>query len=124
MKSIGLVLLMFSLSGCVGVLPADLRAGSPVEIISSNKSNDVITQCLLDKFNFLRPDRLLQNTYSNQGFSELLLGAYQFGQMRYYYNIKIVDDENGSQIEVRHSNGYYHPLPKQNLIDSIKTCAY
>jgi hypothetical protein len=123
-KSTGLVALMFFLGGCVGISPADLRISSPVDTVSSSKSTDVITQCLLDKFNFLRPDRLLQNTYNNQGFSEFLIGAYQAGQMRYYYNIKIIDDKNGSQVEVRHSDGYYHPLSKQKLIESIKNCAY
>ncbi|WP_025235712.1 hypothetical protein [Mannheimia sp. USDA-ARS-USMARC-1261] len=73
-------------------------------------------QCLLDKLNDFRPDRMLINELGER--TEIFIGATQAGKFRNFY----LFDISSKEIKLSHYDGVFPALSEQEADSYIKSC--
>lgn len=100
--------------GC-GVSTTEMRAlGAKTYSIQGNAQNS--KQCLLDKLNDFRPDRMLINELVDH--TEIFIGATQAGKFRNFY----LFDISSKEIKLSHYDGIFPALSEQEADSYIKSC--
>lgn len=73
-------------------------------------------QCLLDKLNDFRPDRMLINELGER--TEIFIGATQAGKFRNFY----LFDISSKEIKLSHYDGIFPALSEREADGYIKSC--
>ncbi|MDE1476511.1 hypothetical protein KKI93_17055 [Xenorhabdus bovienii] len=119
-KFISLICLML-MSGCVGITSKDIRSVRH-EVFFSDKSPDDFKYCLIDNLDHLRGDRMLIEPVLNSKSVEILIGALQLSNMRYYHRVIISDNGGKTRVSIQSLDDYYRPLTKNELREMAKNC--
>ncbi|WP_294086631.1 hypothetical protein [uncultured Actinobacillus sp.] len=100
--------------GC-GISTSEMRAlGSKTYPIHGNAQE--LKQCLLDKLNDFRPDRMLINELGER--TEIFIGATQAGKFRNFY----LFDISRKEIKLSHYDGVFPALSERDADSYIKSC--
>jgi len=118
------IALAFSLVGCQGISLKEIRSTQPSYTKTSSKQVNTIYNCLVAEFDEFRADgRALFLNDVESSRAEISFGAMQMGHFKHYYQIDIIKNSMGSQIEIRASASRFLPLPPDELIAELEKCS-
>jgi hypothetical protein len=114
MRKIFVPIFALGLLGC-GVSTSEMRA-LEFKSYPIKQSEDHAKQCLLDKLNSFRPDRMLINEYGKH--TEIFIGATQAGKFRSFYLFDVLHNE----IKMSHYDGVFPALSKSEADSIVTSC--
>lgn len=116
-----LVLIIFFVSGCSGDSRSDIKNSKKISF-SSNKSAGDVSNCMLDKLDYLIPDRVVTNNLvDGEGF-EIYIGAIQFSRMKYFHRVEVRKKDGQSVISYQRSQKDFLPISERGVLKIINAC--
>ncbi|WP_043880764.1 hypothetical protein [Actinobacillus pleuropneumoniae] len=113
-KIIFTLAIVFVIGGC-GVSTTEMRSLETKSYLIKSDSQQS-KQCLLDKLNDFRPDRMLINDLGER--TEIFIGATQAGKFRNFYLFNVSSQE----VKLSHYDGIFPALSEREADEYIKSC--
>ncbi|RAZ15228.1 hypothetical protein [Enterobacter hormaechei] len=116
-----LILIIFLIAGCTGDTRNDIKNNKKLSF-SSSRSADDVSGCILDKLDFLIPEKLVTNNLVDGEGLEIYIGAIQFSRMKCFHRVEIKKNNSQSLISYQRSETDFVPISEKEVLEIIKEC--
>ena len=115
------VLIIFLVAGCTGDTRGEIKNNKKLSFSSSKNASEV-SGCMLDKLDFLMPEKVITNNLVGGDGMEIYIGAIQFSRMKYFHRIEVEKKENQSLVSYQRSETEFPPISEGEVLKIIQSC--
>ncbi|ENV9111865.1 TPA: hypothetical protein ACVS3C_002957 [Enterobacter hormaechei] len=116
-----LILIIFLIAGCAGDTRNDIKNNKKLSF-SSSRSADDVSGCILDKLDFLIPEKVVTNNLVDGEGLEIYIGAIQFSRMKYFHRVEVKKNNSQFLISYQRSETDFVPISEKEVLEIIKEC--